>query len=452
MTPLARIARLSAAFLASNMTRAAIAFGLTLALGRGLGVDGLGRWVLCTTWASAITAVADLGFGVLLTRDGARPGAQAGQLVATALALRLAVAIPLGLAMCAGASWIAAPETVAGLRLAALLGVLGAVYGCFGATLRSQPRWLPTVLGVETAWLGVQLSGSFGIVVWSRGLGWLGGSGSPVDGARAHDPLGWLLLLAIAVQLAQMATALILWRPVFGDRGGIGDEREPFLALFWRALPFALSGLVANLQARVGPLMLGSLSTPVELGLFAAASRFGRFARLAPQAMFAGALPVLSQEYARDRAAAERVVRTVDRVLVAATAALAVGALLLARPVLALIYGAPFAAAAPALVWVAIGLIPSLTNSAQKIALYAAGAESAVVRWSAVALAGQIAAAAALMPALGATGAAIAIAIGEAAVWLPLRRAVKPDWRGRPVEPAVSAAFYERDGHRATFN
>ena len=36
MTPLARIARLSAAFLGSNLARAAIGFGLSFALARGL--------------------------------------------------------------------------------------------------------------------------------------------------------------------------------------------------------------------------------------------------------------------------------------------------------------------------------------------------------------------------------------------------------------------------------
>jgi len=40
-------------------------------LGRGLGADRFGQWVLCTAWASLLTVAADLGFGVLLTRDGA---------------------------------------------------------------------------------------------------------------------------------------------------------------------------------------------------------------------------------------------------------------------------------------------------------------------------------------------------------------------------------------------
>ena len=68
MTPLTRVARLSTAFLGSNLARAAIGFGLTLAIGRGLGAHRFGQWVVCTTWASLLTIAADLGFGVLSSR------------------------------------------------------------------------------------------------------------------------------------------------------------------------------------------------------------------------------------------------------------------------------------------------------------------------------------------------------------------------------------------------
>ena len=72
-----------------------------------------------------------------------------------------------------------------------------------------------------------------------------------------------------------------------------------------------------------------------------------------------------------------------------------------------------------------IALLPAVTNSGRKIFLYAAGAETIVVRWSAAALAIQIAASALLMPLAGATGAAVSLAIGEAAIWWPLRRTVE---------------------------
>jgi O-antigen/teichoic acid export membrane protein len=406
MTPLARIVKLSAAFLGSNLARAAIAFGLSLALGRSLGAERFGRWILCTTWASTLTVVADLGFGVLLTRDGARPGAEAGRLVSGALLLRMALVVPLGVMLYAGAARIGADaESVAGLRLAVLLGIAGAGYGCFAALFRSQPRWLPTLLGIETGWLAVQLAGSWWLVRHGRGV-------AP------------LVLLAAGLQLAQIASAAVLWRPVFGARGRIHlPAWRDLTSMLRRALPFAASGIVANLQTRIGPLMLGYLATPSEVGLFAAASRFGRVARLAPQAVFAGALPVLSNEYGRDRVEAHLVFRTFDRAVLALTLVTAAACALLAAPLVTLVYGSSFAKAAPALVWVGVGLIPALSNSARKVFLYAAGGEALVVRWSAAALVVQALAAAVLIPAMGATGAALSLAIGEAAIWWPLRRA-----------------------------
>ena len=192
--------------------------------------------------------------------------------------------------------------------------------------------------------------------------------------------------------------------------------------LLRRALPFAGAGIVANLDLRVAPLMLGALSTSSAVGLFAAASRFGRFAALAPQAVFGGALPVLSHEFERDRQATSRVFHKLDLALLGFGALPPRACIALAPLLLRLAYGPTFAAAAPALMWIGVGLIPALSNSGRKIALYAAGGESAVVRWSAVALVVQVAAAAMLIPMLGSTGAAVGVFIGEAAIWLPLRR------------------------------
>ena len=426
MTPLARIARLSAAFLGSNLARAAIGFGLSFALARGLGAERFGRWILCTAWASTLTSLVDLGFGVLLTRDGARQAAEPGHLLTGALMLRLAFALPLAATLFAGAGYISADaETVAGLRVAALLGTAGATYGCFGALFRSQPRWLPTVLTLETGWLAIQLGAAWWIVTWSGGAGEAGGAVG-AGWAGAGNTIVALMMLAVAVQLAQILTAVACWRAVFGDRGRTRwPSRDAIVALLRRALPFAAAGIVANLQTRVGPLMLGYLSSQAEIGLFAAASRFATVARLAPQAVFAGALPVLSHEHGRDRQSAERVFRVFDRVLLAAACAAAAGCALFAAPLLRLVYGAPFVSAASALLWISVALIPSLSNSGRKVFLYASGGESIVVRWSAIALFVQVGAGAALIPSLGSAGAAVSIAIGEALVWWPLRRTMR---------------------------
>jgi O-antigen/teichoic acid export membrane protein len=426
-SPLARVARLSAAFLGSNLARAGIGFGLSFALARGLGADGFGRWILCTAWASTLTVVSDLGLGVLLTRDGAREHAEAGRLLIAGLVLRLSLAIPLAAFLYAGAAFISSdPQTIAGLRIAALLGTAGATYGCFGALLRSQPRWLPTVLALETGWLAIQLVAAS----WLVGIGWAGRAGRAGWagwGGTEGRGIVVLMTLAVLVQAAQIVTAVALWRLVFGERGRVHAPSIGVLRVFARrAMPFAASGIVANLQTRVGPLMLGYLSTSPELGFFAAASRFGSVARLVPQAMFAGALPVLSHEHGRDGGAAERMARTFDAMLLGGSAAVAVGSALFAVPVLRLVYGPSFTPAAPALIWVSVGLIPLLSNSGRKVFLYATGGEASVVRWSTVGVILQVVFGAVLIPALGSVGAAASLAAGEAVIWWPLRRASTP--------------------------
>jgi O-antigen/teichoic acid export membrane protein len=417
VTPLARIARLSAAFLGSNLARAVIGFGLSFALARGLGAERFGRWILCTAWASTLTVIVDLGFGVLLTRDGARPEAEPGRLLMGALALRLAVAIPLAAMLYAAAPSLSADaETMAGLRAGALLGIAGAVYGCFGALFRSQPRWLPAVLAVETGFLGAQLAAALAIVRLAAR------AGAPAP----QRAVVLLMTLAVAVQVAQIATAVVAWRVVFGSRGDVRlPGRDAVVALLRRALPFAATGIVANVQTRIGPLMLGYWSTASELGLFAAASRFGSVARMAPQAVFAGALPVLSHEHGRDRAAAQRVFHLFDRILIGGSALAAIACAFAAAPVLRIVYGPSFTGAAPALLWIAIGLIPLLSNSGRKVFLFASGGEAEVVRWSAVALVVQLACGAMSIPVFGSVGAAVSIAAGEAIIWWPLRRTTR---------------------------
>jgi O-antigen/teichoic acid export membrane protein len=98
-----------------------------------------------------------------------------------------------------------------------------------------------------------------------------------------------------------------------------------------------------------------------------------------------------------------------------------------AAPLMRIVFGPSFIAAAPSLLWVAIGLVPALSNSSRKIFLYAAGRETTVVAWSLVALTLEIGAAIVLIPVGGSTGAAISVAVGEAAIWMPLRRAAEPE-------------------------
>jgi len=84
-------------------------------------------------------------------------------------------------------------------------------------------------------------------------------------------------------------------------------------------------------------------------------------------------------------------------------------------------YGDAFASAAPALMWAAAGLVPSLSNAGRKVYLYAHGRERVVLWWSTVAWVIQIVGCLALGHRFGAAGVTLSMAVAEAAIWWPLR-------------------------------
>jgi len=400
-TPNVRLAKMSAAFAGSNLTRTAIAFVTSVVIARGLGAPEFGRWILFMAWASALTMVFDLGLSALVTRDAARTRDDGGRLLAGALAIRLAIFAPAGAALHIAAPWIGGVGSAGAVRAIIWLAAAGITYGCFAALFRAWPRWLLKILTIETAGVALQCAGA--VLILARG-------GRVVD----------LLWLAVLVQALQSVAALGLWRRAAqGDRLDWPSWDSGRLLLV-PAFPFALSGIVANAQARIAPLMLGQLATPAEVGSYGVAARLGGAAAVLPHSGLAAALPVFSNEIAHGHA---RYVRTrFEGILWAFAIGAAVCLTALATPIVRISYGDQFTAAAVPLQWLAIGLVPMLMNSGRKVYLYASGEEGTALRWSAVALAVQAVGCAALIPPYGAAGAAVAMAAGEATVWGPLRR------------------------------
>lgn len=402
VTPLSQVARLGGAYAASNVARVAFGLVTSLVIARGLGPESFGHWALWTAWAAALTMACDCGFGVLVTRDAARQPEAAGRLVAAAIAVRLSIFAPVAVAVVLAAPWLEVKVSAAVVRLIVALVAAGLAYGSLAAGFKAWPRWVPLILAIETAGAGLGCAGA-AVVVFGRG-----------------DAVA-LMAVALVIQVAQLAAALLLWQRV----AGMGVMRMPGPREGWqwlcRAWPFALSGLIANGQARVAPLMLGACSSSTQVALFAVASRFAEAVKMLPQAALAGALPVLSASATdlRDgdlRAPFHARLRLFAR---ASGSTLA----LLAYPLVRLTFGVRYLEAWPVLVILAIGLTPALTNSARKVYLFAGGHEDAAARWGAVALVIQTALAAALAPAWGALGVALALTIGEGCVVQPLRRA-----------------------------
>jgi O-antigen/teichoic acid export membrane protein len=424
------ILRLTVAFVSSNAIRAAIGFATAVLLARQLGAADFGRWTLCMAIASTLTAALDLGFGVLLTRDAARESrgnAESAELaensygkadsagsafprdtltigveVSNALLARLGLLAPVAVIVVIATAPADAAGLAQGIATAVLLAAAGVAYGCLSAALRGWPEWLVPVLAVETGGAVLQLAGTW----------WIAGHGGGVVA---------LLWLATAVQSAQILAAAILWM-LSRDRHDSLVMPTPAraVALVRRSIPFALSGLIANVHVRLAPLALGLFAGVEQVALFGAAQRFASLVKMLPQSAFGGALPVLSREAQTGRG--DRVRGSFERAIAAFAVASAAGLALLAPFVVRIAYGRSFQGAAPVLVWLALALMPTLTNNARQLSLYAAGRERVATIWSGVALAAQAAGCVLLIPPFGAAGAAIAVGLAEALVWWPLRR------------------------------
>ena len=394
-----RIVHMSAILGASNVLAALMGLATSLVIARGLGRDEFGRWIFCTAAVSALTTAFDLGFGVLLTRDAARGAI--GPLLAGALATRLALFLPFGLIL-----YIAAPAVGVGAASAASIhvglawAVAGIAYECVAAVFRTSPRRVLAIMTIETLGVAGRLVGA--VVLIRRGV-----------------TIPGLLGLAAGLQLEQLAAAFALWQIIApADHLARPSVRSAWTMLL-RAFPFALTGLVANAQARIAPLMLGYLSSAGETASFGVAWRIGVGARRLPQAALSAGMPVFARELQEGRP--ESVRWKFDSMLRAFAFAAAVGLVVLATPIVRMTYGPTFTAASPALAWIGVGLVPWLINTNRKMHLYASGRERAALRWSAASLAIQSVGCVVLIPRLGAMGAAVALLIGEAFAWLPLR-------------------------------
>src|SRR5688500_455334 len=84
-----RLTAMTLGFALSNATTGVAVLLTSVAVGRGFGAEAFGVWTLATVWAAALGAVADLGFGVLITREAAADRARAGALVGAAIAVRM---------------------------------------------------------------------------------------------------------------------------------------------------------------------------------------------------------------------------------------------------------------------------------------------------------------------------------------------------------------------------
>jgi O-antigen/teichoic acid export membrane protein len=207
-------------------------------------------------------------------------------------------------------------------------------------------------------------------------------------------------------------------RVLAGDAGAAPAMPPGALrVLLRRALPFGLLMLGFALFYRIDMVMLEWLAAPGELGRYAAAYRF-LDAVIALAAALGGPLfPRLSSLAVAAPGEARRLLEVGWRPLLALGLPLTAGTVLLADDLVALLFGAEFAGAAPLLRLLILGTLPLFWASVANHALIAADRVWPLVGVYAISALVNVAGNLLLIPGGGAAGAAVATLACE---WLNL--------------------------------
>ncbi len=390
---LSRLARGSGLMLALNAGSALFSLIAAALAGRSLGGARYGVFTFCMAWTAGLVTLCEAGLDGAIERETARDPASARALAVAGLRIKLALALLVCGGVTLAAPRLAGVDAISALRLAALQAAGLAVLGVFAAGFRGQ--------------------GAFGVIVFS---GLLSAAAQAIgtfvivrSGGLETDLVG----LACAAAWLQCAGVGVAWVRRFQPTTA---PSFPVMRLIRLALPFLAGVVVRVAQGRIAPLGLAYLSLPLEVGLFGAASRLSDAARLPPNAVLQGAYSLFSAGGADRRRA----------FLVYAAVAVLFGlggglALVTAGPALMLaVFGAGFAGAGPAIVALGLAFAPSVIADAAITYLYAADEAALAVRWNGVATVLQLVATLVSAAALGAPGAALAIALGRTITGIPL--------------------------------
>lgn len=380
------VLRGSAILLAESAVRVAVTALLSLWIAHRVGAAGFGLLTLASALAALGTVLMAQGLDLPVVARLAR-GAAPGRWLGAALVLRLAAALAVLALLVTAALWLRPHDKASqAVIMVVALCVLGYAPGVvdMGFRARAQPapaalaRLAATLLAAAAKVLALALHAS---LVW----------------------LAWAIVLE-----AVLASAFL-----FGAWRRTGDARLQWpgrrrLRLLWRqGAPLGLATLLSVAQIKADVLVLGALAAGATVGHYALAQKLGEVLLLVPVVVMDLTFAMLL------RSAWPAVVQDTWLFDVASATAQAVALLnaLLAPLLVALFFGADYAAAAPLAQVLGLGAVALALDAARQRWLLRHGLQALAWRVGLLGLTVTLGLLAVAVPRWGAAGAAGAMVL-----------------------------------------
>lgn len=370
-----------------------VSFLVLVVLAAVLPPEGVGIYASYLALFGLLDVLADAGTGLALVRRASAAPETLGALLPAARRLRLLAALA---AAAAAVLYQALDPRVAAANpwgWLCALALLSHVPGIHGAAFHLRLDFAPpSAARGASAVLSLAATGALAL-------------------SGAADPLAYLLA---SVGRTAVTNGILWWRarPLLQARPG--PPQGSAAGFVRESLELGLGGVLREGYARADLLLLRWIVGPAAAGLYAPARAALGFALQWPSYVLAVALPPLAARAGADWPDFRRRAFRLARNLAAGAVPAAALSLPLAPCFLRSFLGADYAAAAPALRWLAAAAALAYPGSVLLTAFVAAGAARAALLLSAAALALNLSANALLIPRFSLAGAAAARAAAEA--------------------------------------
>jgi O-antigen/teichoic acid export membrane protein len=407
------------AYSAVSSGTAALLLVLMIVAGRVLGEVEFGKFTFALMLGGLFETLMDFGLHQVTIRAVARDRSRAVDLLRHTLAIKLVWAAGT-LALLVATATILRPEP--DVRFACYLIGGSLVFRSYMLTIRG------VLQGLERfGWDSV-------VLILDRGLLLVCGIAALAGGTGLRG-------LTIAFVVARGAAFLLSAGVTQFQLGGLGlqYDRDVWRDLHLTALPLGFFLIVLNLYQYVDSVMLGAMRTDAETGLYGAAFKIYEGFTYAPLAISSVLTPRLSDLFVRDRAKHRRLFMGG----VAGTAALgvvvAVFGVLLATPILVILFGRDFAAATASFRILCAGLPIVFAIWILHAAAISVDRERLLLRTGLIGLAVNVGLNLYAIPRYGGEGAAFATVAGEMVSAGILATGLRGSWSSAPPRAPAGA-------------
>ena len=306
---------------------------LTLTVGawiaRVYGPSVFGEYTYAITFVALFIGMANLGANDLIVRDLANSPQNAANTLGTVFLLRLTAGL-LCWALAVLAVQLLRPQDYAATHLVALVGL--------GLVLQAS----------DTIDLWLQSQSRNQLAVSAKLIACIAGNLIRIGLIVMQAPL-WALALSVVVDAALTSLALSLaYRHAPCSARWRFDKRFAS-SLLRQSWPFMLSGVAILVYMRIDQLMIREMLGDAALGLYSSALTVSQMWYFVPVALCTALAPHIARKKQQDEAAYMLALGQVFRIFAIGSLALALATMLLAQPLVHVLYGPDYAAAVPVL-------------------------------------------------------------------------------------------------------